>query len=213
MNKLGSKEIFLILVIGNLLLYYLAYVCVISPIRNKGKEYSDEMAMVQAEYDEKKQTVDSIPQLEEDIKNLQSNKDEKLAASYPKGYAEDVQMFMTKQIEARSLTMTDVPTIKQNAITQKDADGEDVPTKISNNTISVNVSGTYKNAMDFLNEMETRNKGAKLTSLSLNVEGADSYKVEAEYLMLTVDKGDDKDNTFSKNTTAFTPKGNDSTIK
>jgi Tfp pilus assembly protein PilO len=212
MNKLGSKEIFLILVIINFLLYYLAYMCIIKPIAKTGSGYSEEIEVAQADYDQKKETVDGIPQLDADIQNLENDKAQKLADAYPKGYAEDVQLFMTKLISDKQLTLINVPQVTSKPVTEKNSDGEEVATKVTNNNITVSISGSYKTITEFLETMEQKNKGAKLTSYKLEVkEGV--CEATANYLMLTVDKGNDKDNTFSKNTTDFLTAGQDPEMK
>jgi Tfp pilus assembly protein PilO len=211
MGKLGSKEIFLILIVINFLLYYLGYICVVNPIRNKGKEYSEEIVNLQADYDQKQTTVAGIPQLEQDIEDLKATKKEKLDASYPDGYSEDVQMFAYELTKAKSLNLTEFG-ITQNPIVNRNEDGEDVPTGVTSNNITIAVSGTYDNILSFISDMETRNAGAKLTSLDWTTRDG-NYQATINYLMLTVEKGEDiKDDTFSKNETKFAVEGNDSKL-
>lgn len=190
MNKLGSKEIFLILVVINFLLYYLAYMCVISPLRNTGKEYKEQITTLQQQYDEQKAIVDSKDQYIATIDQLKKDKETLFTESFPDAETENIHAYMVDRAKACSIVINSI-TIGQDVATVADPQtGEQVPTGLKNNTINVSVTGSYANIIKLITDMENVKKTSLLTSFSLAGNPA-SMTTSLNYSLLTVDKGED----------------------
>ncbi|GEM_PF-3282342 len=199
MNKLGSKEIFLILVIINFLLYYLAYMCVISPLRNKGSEYKEQITTLQQQYDEQKTIVDSKDQYIATIEQLKTDKETLFTESFPDAETESIHAYMVDRAKASGIVIDNI-NISQNVATVNDeATGEKIPTGLKTNTISVGVTGSYSNIIKLITDMENVQKTSLLTSLSLSGEPS-VMTTTLNYSLMTVDKGEEiVDPTFDHN--------------
>lgn len=190
MNKLGSKEIFLILVIINFLLYYLAYMCVISPMRNTGKEYKEQITTLQKQYDEQKAIVDSKDQYIATIEQLKQDKETLFTESFPDTETENIHAFMVDRAKASNIVIDSI-NISQDVATVKDEQtGEKVPTGLKTNTINVSITGSYANIIKLITDMENVKKTSLLTSFSLAGDPA-NMTTSINYSLLTVDKGED----------------------
>lgn len=190
MNKLGSKEIFLILVVINFLLYYLAYMCVISPLRNTGKGYQEQITTLQQQYDEQKAIVDSKDQYIATIEQLKKDKETLFTESFPDAETENIHAYMVDRAKACSIVINTI-SISQDVATVADPQtGEQVPTGLKNNTINVSITGSYANIIKLITDMENVKKTSLLTSFSLAGDPA-SMTTSLNYSLLTVDKGED----------------------
>lgn len=190
MNKLGSKEIFLILVIINFLLYYLAYMCVISPMRKKGAEYKEQIVALQTQYDEQKAIVDSKDQYIADIENLKQEKEVLFTESFPDAETESLHAYMVKLAQESGVVISNINLTQEIATVKDEESGEDVPTGLKNNDISVSVDGSYTNIIKFITDMESAKKTSLLTSFSLTGP-ASGMQSAITYSLMTVDKGEE----------------------
>jgi Tfp pilus assembly protein PilO len=189
MNKLGSKEIFLILVIINFLLYYIAYMCVVSPLGSKSKSYSEEIASLQEEYDADMEIVNSKDQYIATIDSLKKDKETLFNNSFPDAETETLHAYMVDKAKESGVVISNI-SLSQKIATIKDDDGNPVATGLRDNNISVSISGSYANIIKFITDIENVKKTSLLTSLSFSGTTGD-MKSSINYYLMTVDKGDD----------------------
>lgn len=190
MNKLGSKEIFLILVIINFLLYYLAYMCVISPMRKAGNEYKEQIVTLQTQYDEQKAIVDSKDQYIADIENLKKEKETLFTESYPDAETESLHAYMVKLAKESGVVIKNISLAQDVATVKDEATGEEVKTGLKNNNITVSIDGSYTNIIKFITDIENVKKTSLLTSFSLSGPSA-GMQSSLTYSLMTVDKGEE----------------------
>jgi Tfp pilus assembly protein PilO len=189
MNKLGSKEIFLILVIINFLLYYIAYMCVISPLGSKSKGYSAEIASLQQEYDADMVIVSSKDEYISKNETLKQEKETLFNNSFPDAETENLHAYMVDRAKESGVTIASI-SLSQSASTTQDENGESVPTGLKDNNIVLSVSGSYANIIKFVTDIENAKKTSLLTSLSF-AGSAGQMTSSINYYFMTVDKGDD----------------------
>lgn len=190
MNKLGSKEIFLILIIINFLLYYLAYMCVISPIKNKGTEYKDQVVALEQQYTQDKQIVDSKEQYLTSIATLKKDKETLFNESFPDAETESLHAYMVQKAKESGITINSINLSQDVTMVQDENTGENVPTGLKTNTINVDITGSYNNIIKLITDMENVKKTSLLTSFSLS-GAASSMTTSLNYSLLTVDKGEE----------------------
>lgn len=196
MSKLGSKEIFLILIIINFLLYYLAYMCVISPLRTKGGEYKTQVDTLQTQYDDQLNTVNSKDQYLTTIETLKAEKQTLFNESFPDAETENLHAYMTTISQATGVVIDSINLSQEVATVTNEETGETVETGLKNNTISVSLIGSYDGIVNFVRSIENVKKTSLLTSFNLS-GSAGAMNSTLNYEFLTVDKGEDiVDNTL-----------------
>lgn len=194
MGKLGNKEVILILVVINFLLYYLLFMMVINPTKNKIKSNNENIATLQTEYDEKKAIVDSEQSYIDNIEKLKVEKSELFTKGFPNTDPEYLHAFMVKETAANSISINNI-TISQAARNAADTSGEQHVTGILDNTLSVGIEGSYANIVKLIGTMEELNKTSLLTSISLSGDPA-KMTTTLNYSFLSADKSDNPDNIF-----------------
>ncbi len=192
MNKLGSKEIFLILIIVNFLLYYLAYMCVISPLRTKGEEYQAEITTLETRYNEEKSIVDSKDQYIATIETLKSQKQTLFTNSFPDAETESLHAYMVERAQASNIVINSISLSQDISTVINEQTKEETPTGLRTNTINVNVVGSYANIINLITDIESVKKTSLLTGLGLSGDPT-NMSTTINYELLTVDKGDEID--------------------
>lgn len=190
MNKLGSKEIFLILIIINFLLYYLAYMCVISPIRNKGNEYKEQVVTLEQQYAEQKKIVDSKDQYIETIETLKQDKQTLFNESFPDAETENLHAYMVDKAKKSGIIIDSINLNQKISTVKDEGTGEEIPTGLKNNTISISITGSYANVIKFITDIENVNKTSLLTGFTISGDST-GMKSSINYSLMTVDKGED----------------------
>ena len=193
MSKLGSKELFLILIIINFLLYYAAYMLAVGPLKNTITTAKADKENLTAQYEERQATIDQKPQLEENLKALKKQKGELLKTGFPNTDPEYIHAFLVDETKAANISMDSI-TINQKPRTSKNSAGETVETGIMDNTINVNAKSTYTNIATLLKEIEDLQKTSILTRLNLSGTAAE-MNANMSYNFLSADKGEDKSDT------------------
>ena len=194
MGKLGNKEVILILVVINFLLYYLLFMMVINPTKNKIKSNNENIETLQAEYDEKKAIVDSEQSYIDNIEKLKVEKAELFTKGFPNTDPENLHAFMVKETAANSITINSI-NISQASRNAADAEGGQHTTGIMDNTLAVSIEGSYANIVKLIGTMEEINKTSLLTSLSLSGDPT-KMTTTLNYSFLSADKSDNPDNIF-----------------
>ncbi len=191
MSKLGSKEIFLILIVINFLLYYLAYMCVISPLRTKGGEYKTTAETLQTQYDDQLNTVNSKDQYLATIETLKAEKQTLFNESFPDAETENLHAYMTSISQSTGVSIDSINLSQEVATVTDEATGETVETGLKNNTISVSLTGSYDSIVNFVRNIENVKKTSLLTSFNISLGQEGTMTSSLNYEFLTVDKGDD----------------------
>lgn len=190
MSKLGSREIFLILIVINFLLYYLAYMCVISPLMSKGSEYKATADSLNVQYQDQLNTVNSKDQYLATIETLKAEKQTLFNESFPDAETENLHAYMTTISQATGVTIDSINLTQDAATVTNEETGETTETGLKNNTISVTITGTYDGIINFVRSIENVKKTSLLTSFNINT-GTGGMTSALNYEFLTVDKGDD----------------------
>lgn len=190
MSKLGSREIFLILIIINFLLYYLAYMCVISPLMKKGDEYKATVDTLTTQYEDQLNTVNSKDQYLATIETLKAEKQTLFNESFPDAETENLHAYMTTISQATGVAIDSINLSQETATVTNEETGEVTETGLKNNTISVNLTGTYDGIINFVRSIENVKKTSLLTSFNLSA-GTGGMASTLNYEFLTVDKGED----------------------
>jgi len=193
MNKLGNKEVILILIVINFMLYYLLYFIGISPLKNSIESNKSEIATLQEEYDEKKAIVDSEDDYKQAIERLTAEKKELFETGFPNTNPENLHAFMVKEADANHITIENINITQEPRMAN--GEGGDVVSGILDNTLSLTVEGSYADITKLIASIEDVQKTSILTSLSL---GGDVSKMNASlnYSFLSADKDEGTDAIF-----------------
>lgn len=194
MGKLGNKEIILILIVINFLLYYLLFMMVINPTKNKIKLNNESIDALQMEYDEKKAIVDQEDDYIADIERLKAEKAELFTTGFPNTDPENLHAFMVKETAANSITINNI-SISQSSRNAADASGAQHTTGIMDNTLAVGIEGSYSNIIKLIGTLEELQKSSLLTSLSLSGD-PNKMNTTLNYSFLSADKSDNPDTIF-----------------
>lgn len=187
MNKLGAKEIFLILIVINFLLYYMAYMLVVSPMWSKSKEYDTQITDLTAKYEEDKSVVDSKDTYISTIDTLKADKQTLFESSFPDADTENIHAYLVDKAKETSVTIQNI-SLNQDIETAQGEDGERIHTGLKNDTINLTVDGSYLNTIKFITDIQNVQKTSLLTAITLNPTGKGNT---ITYKFLTVDKGED----------------------
>ncbi len=194
MSKLGNKEILLILVVINFMLYYLMFFIGVNPLKNSIKENREQIAAEQTEYDEKKAIVDSEDTYKKSIETLTVEKAELFKTGFPNANPENLHAFMVKEAGDHNIAIDNI-TIGQ-APRMASAEGVETETGILDNTFTLNINGSYADITKFIAAIEDIQKTSILTSLSFT--GSDISKMSSSltYDFLSADKEEGSDTIF-----------------
>lgn len=187
MNKLGAKEIFLILIVINFLLYYMAYMLVVSPMWSKSKEYDTQITDLTAKYEEDKSVVDSKDTYISTIETLKADKQTLFESSFPDADTENIHAYIVDKAKETSVTIQNI-SMSQDIKTAQGENGEKVPTGLKNDTINLTIDGSYANTIKFITDIQNVQKTSLLTAITLSPSGKGNSLI---YSILTVDKGED----------------------
>ncbi len=187
MNKLGAKEIFLILIVINFLLYYMAYMLVVSPMWSKSKEYDTQITDLTAKYEEDKSVVDSKDTYISTIDTLKADKQTLFESSFPDADTENIHAYIVDKAKETSVTIQNI-SMSQDIKTAQGENGEKVPTGLKNDTINLTIDGSYANTIKFITDIQNVQKTSLLTAITLSPSGKGNSLI---YSILTVDKGED----------------------
>ncbi len=188
MSKLGSKELFLILIIINFLLYYCLYMMGVGPLKTKISTLSADKETLTAEYQEKQTIVDSKPQYEQNIKDLTVQKAELFQTGFPNTDPEYLHAIMVQQAGISGISMTNI-SINQAPRESTNSAGETVETGIMDNTLTIATTASYANIAKFLEDIESLQRTSILTSLNLSGTAAE-MSASMAYNFLSADKGE-----------------------
>jgi hypothetical protein len=194
MSKLGNKEVILILIVINFMLYYLLVMIAISPIKSSISNNKAEIQSLQADYDAKKEIVDSEQTYITTIETLKATKTDLFATGFPNTNPENLHAFMEKETQANSVPIQNI-SITQAPRVAVNANGGDVETGIMDNTLTLTVQGSYANVIKLLQSIEDVQKTSLLTSLNLGGSASD-MTVNMGYSFLSADKTDIPDDVF-----------------
>lgn len=206
MKNLSNKETILILVVINILLYYLLYAIAVRPLKNNIVLNNDVIERLQEEYDEDKAIVDQKDELESRRTELTEQKKTLFEQGFPNTDAEKLHAFINKvatenNIVIDNITITQTPRIAANDATQQESD-------VYDNIISVQAVATYADATKLIKAIEDEHKTSLLTQLSLTGQ-AGEMSVGLGYNFLSADKPEKEDPIFEHN---FNPAKGDSAL-
>ena len=195
MGKLGNKEVILILIVINFMLYYLLYFIGISPLKNSISNTKADIATLQAEYDEKKAIVDSEETYKQTIETLKAEKAELFKSGFPNTNAESLHAFMVDESAKNNITLSSI-SISQSVRNAVDDQGVDSLTGIMNNDITMQATGTYDGFIKLLESIEDVQKTSILTSFTLSGSDASNMNANIVYSFLSADKSETPDDIF-----------------
>lgn len=195
MNKMGNKEVILILIVINFLCYYLLFMMGVKPIKAKIEENKETIISLQNEYEEKKAIVDSRQDYIDAIERLTAEKAELFATGFPNTNPESLHAFMNKELTANQVTISNI-SINQEPRLVMNAEGENRETGIYDNTITITATGAYSNITKFIESVENLEKTSLLTSFMLNGESASNMEANLSYSFLSADKTETPDDVF-----------------
>ena len=193
MNKLGNKEVILILLVINFMLYYLMVMIGVTPLKNSIKSNNAAIETLQAEYDEKKAIVDKEDDYKADIVRLTDEKAVLFQTGFPNTEAESLHAFINKEATNSSISINNI-SISQSARMANGEDGQQ-ETGIMDNKITVDCIGSYANVISLLETIEKMQRTSILTSLDLGGEAA-NMSITMQYSFLSADKTDIDDTVF-----------------
>ncbi|MBR6400087.1 MAG: type 4a pilus biogenesis protein PilO [Firmicutes bacterium] len=205
MNKLGNKEVILILIVINFMLYYMLYFIGISPLKNSINNNKADIATLQEEYDEKKAIVDSEETYKQSIERLKAEKVELFATGFPNTNAESLHAFINKEATASNINISSINITQAPRLANGDQE-----TGIMDNNISVSATGSYASITKLLSSIEEVQKTSLLTGLSLSGAASD-MQTQLQYSFLSADKEDIPDDVFDH--TFGQPAGNTTLFK
>lgn len=193
MSKLGSKELFLILVIINVVLYYFTYMIAVGPLKNQISTAKEQKVTLTQQRDERQEQIDQKPQIKDNIKNLKDEKAELFKSGFPSTDAEYIHAFLVDETKAANMKMNSI-SIAQAPRMSTNAAGQEVETGIMDNTITIMANSTYSNIATLLKEVEGLDKTSILTRLNLSGTAAEMVAT-MDYNFLSADKGEDRSDT------------------
>lgn len=193
MGKLGNKEVLLILVVINFMLYYMMVFIAVNPLKSSIKENNEQITALQKEYDEKKAIVDSEETYKQTIETLKKEKAELFQKGFPNTNPENLHAFMVKEADANKITIGSI-SINQSPRMAK-SDGNKETTGILDNKLNLSIKGSYPDITNFIKSIESTEKTSLLTSFSLSGE-YDAMSSSISYDFLSADKEEGADDIF-----------------
>ncbi len=194
MAKLGNKEVILILVVINFMLYYMLWFIGISPLKSSISENKEQITALQAEYDDKKAIVDSEDTYKKNIEDLTAQKAELFQSGFPNTNPENLHAFMVKEAEANHITIGNI-SITQSPRMAAGSDGT-AKTGILDNTLNLSITGSYADITKFISTIEQIQKTSILSSFSLGGTDIAQMTSSMNYSFLSADKEEGSDTIF-----------------
>lgn len=199
MNKLNAKERTLILVVCNLLLYYLVYISMLTPILNSRANYKVQADAKQEEYNTNTQIINSREGYINDIATLTEQKNELFQNSFPDAEAENIYVYLVENAKQNSLNVSSVNIEQEIQTVSNEETGEETQTGLKNNIITVSANGPYTGVIKFIEDIENVKKTSLLTSFSVS-PGEGGMTATFGYTFLTTNKGEDSNDAIFEHT-------------
>ena len=193
MGKLGNKEVILILVVINFMLYYMMVFIAVNPLKSSIKENNEQIEALQKEYDDKKAIVDSEETYKQTIETLKAEKAKLFESGFPNTNPENLHAFMVKEAEANHITIGSI-SINQAPRKATSNNGQE-ETGILDNKLNLSIKGSYLDIINLIKSVEGEERTSLLTSFSLNGE-KEEMSSSLSYDFLSADKEDNTDPIF-----------------
>lgn len=206
MNKLNPKEMFMVIVLVNVVVYYLGYLIIATPLLKVNSVISTQY---QEAKNENAKIKEEIAQNEEYVKQItlaENSRAEYYDHSYPYAREEIIHEFISEKLKAHGLVLTSIKVEEEvddnaqtTATTNEDGSvAQPVESIFKSYVIDVNYVGNFKNTKEFLTDIESLDKTAAVTKLDIG-KSESGAATNVTFNMVTVDKGDqnEKDTTFN----------------
>lgn len=195
MAKMSSKEVLMILVVVNILLYYMLYSYAVKPAIETHKENAAQIEEIKEEYEDRVKEVEAEKEYLATIADETTRRETELFANvYPEAENEVIHKFMYNYATKNSLKLSSINLSGESKKKTKGAVNkyEDF---FRSTVVTMQVDGAYANIMKFVKEIEELNRSAALTGLNISATES-GHTATVTYKMMTVNKGEVKDEIF-----------------
>lgn len=200
-NNLSHREIFMLMLVGNILVYFLSYQIAVRPVQNMWRDKTEELASVNEELQMAVEEKKEYQENKRSITELKEERQKKYSKAFPYTGIERVHWFIDRQCTYDKDYPQNVLAIDSISINGEKAGNVSEEEGMEEIFRNVNVSlgfneVDYDKIMYLLRKFEDMNRTLALTSFSMS-SGNVGQNVNLQYKLLTVKKeGNKKDPLF-----------------
>lgn len=196
MGNLSNREIFLIILLLNFLLYYVAFQFIAVPLLDYKKTCELNYENARAENQKIIYEMSMRDNYKMQIEDYKKERLELYTKVYPKAETETLHKFMARVENNNNISIQKIQIISSQDSTVNE-DGVEIQSILKNNIINMSINANYTNVIDFMEEIENINKTSAVTALSMNGL-KENLNVNIVYNICTVNE-DTQDTIFEFN--------------
>jgi Tfp pilus assembly protein PilO len=170
MSKLNPKEVFMVVLVVNILCYYLGFILLVNPLIKIHKSQRETMAEVMAENERVKAEVAANDGYLADIATCRSDRKKIYENCFPEAQAETIHKFFNDKSVKTGNSVTSI-SIATTSKTSTSETGQEVESIFKDNTVTFVLAGNYKSFIDFLTELENLKRTSFLTTVNISGSG------------------------------------------
>jgi Tfp pilus assembly protein PilO len=199
LNNLSPRDTVLVIVIVNIVCYFLGFQIIVSPLYNAFKTTNAEREAAVEEYNELKYEAEQEAVYDSNISELKKERrDEINSKFYQTVTAEKFHKWFSNLKNSKNVNLTNF-SINRVTTTSTDEDGNEVEADFVDNQVTLDFTSTYAQLVDLLQEIENDGKASALTNLNISPspEGV-MTNLTYSFYSITKNEGEDKDFTSTE---------------
>lgn len=196
LTNLSPRDTVLIIIVVNLLCYFLGYRFILSPLIAAYNNTNEARNVALQEYNDLKYEAEQEVVYDNQISELnKERRDEINSKFYQTVTAEKFHKWFTNLKTSQEINLTNFE-IKRVTTMVKDEEGNDVEADFVDNQVSLNFTSTYQQLIGLLQEIENDGKASVLTDLSITPTGG-VVDTRLTYSFYSITKKDGEDSSFN----------------
>lgn len=185
-NKLSPRDAFMIVVLMNVIMYYLGYQFIVSPLLNRYMDFDVKLQEVQLEHDNIMLEISKNQEYLQQITKLLEERRSLYEVCFPKAETEVVHKFMNEMSKKAQVSINSIKIDPKKEMATTES-GEEIESIFKNNEVTLSISGSYKNLVDFMTDIESLKRSSAVNEISVNNSNNGTSSI-VTINMLTVEK-------------------------
>jgi hypothetical protein len=187
MNNLSPRDTLLVIILINVVCYWIGWQFICSPLIKSYKATREEYGIQVEERNRLQTEVDNYPQYKQTVEDREKEKNDVLERRfYPTVYSEVFHKWVFDQGENSIANKITTFTIEPKVATTTNADGQMEELDFVDNNVQISFVSTYDECMEFLKKIETKDvkgdskgKSAALTQVAISPTATETTAVAA----------------------------------
>lgn len=197
MNNLSPRDTLLVLILVNIICYWIGYQFILTPLLSAYNTTKTEYETAIEENKSLKYEAEQESVYDTKISDLKKiRRDEVNSKFYQTVTSEKFHKWFTNLKKSSAVNLTSF-NINRKTTSSVDSSGETVEVDFVDNNVTLNFYSTYDQMIDLLKEIEEDGKASALTNVSIAPEDSGMIDVKLVYSFYSITKNDGEDDKFT----------------